>query len=63
MITRSYRKAITFCESHTLDNEMVVCVRVQDQYGKKHTYNCTPYQAIHHLMFSQFIWFDPTPHI
>lgn len=63
MITRSKRKAFVFCEANTFQDDIVVCLRVQDLNGKKHTYNCTPYQALNHLLNTKFIWFDPQPHI
>ena len=61
-MTRSKRKALIFCENNTLADDMIVCVRVV-QNGKRHTYICSPSQALNHMMFSEFVWFDFNPHI
>lgn len=63
MITRSKRKALVFCEANSLKDDLVVCIRVEDMYFKRHTYNCTPYQALNHMLLNKFIWFDRIPHI
>lgn len=62
MITRSKRKAIIYCENNTLVDDMTVCVRVS-QNGIRHTYNCTPYEALNLMFVNQFVWFDNEPHI
>lgn len=61
-MTRSKRKAIIFCENNTLADDVIVCLRVIKN-GKRYTFNCTPYQALNHMMFSKFVWFDSHPHI
>lgn len=56
MVTRSKRKALVFCGCNT-KSDMIVCLRVFD--GKKrHTYFCTPVQALENMMKYQFIWFN-----
>ena len=62
MITRSYRKAVIFCECNSTRDDLIVCVRVIVD-GKRTTYNCTPSQALNHMFFNQFVWFDIKPHI
>lgn len=62
-MTRSKRKAIIFCENNTLVDDMIVCVRVILSDGKRVTYNCSPGQALNHMLKSRFVWFDCNPHI
>lgn len=63
MITRSKRKAYIFCEANSTNDDIVVSLRVEDSKGKRHTYLCTPFQVLNHLMNSRFIWLDTVAHI
>jgi GTP-binding protein len=40
-----------------------VSLRVEDSHGKRHTYLCTPYQVLNHLLNSRFICLDTVARI
>ena len=61
MLTRSRRKALTYCGCNTKSDKIVsLRVLVGD---KRTTYNCTCVQALELMLKYHFIWFDNVVHI
>lgn len=60
-LTRSRRKALTFCGCNT-KSDRVVSLRVQVG-DKRITYNCTCVQALELMLKYHFVWFDNLAHI
>ena len=61
MLTRSKRKALTFCGCNT-KSDRLVSLRLQ-VVDKRSTYNCTCVEALDLMLKYHFIWFDSVVHI
>lgn len=57
MKTTSLRKALTYLESVSKDDDIVIILRVS-QGSKAMTFHCSPHQALNHLFCSinKFKW-------
>lgn len=61
MLTRSRRKALTYCGCNT-KSDRIVSLRVKVG-NKRTTYNCTCLYALELMLKYHFIWFDNVTHI